>query len=53
LIATLYPEAMEIAFKIKDYIKKVYDGVVPKDELTYLAVHINRLQAYNEMEKEL
>lgn len=48
-IATLYPEAMEIAFKIKDYIKKVYDGVIPKDELTYLAVHINRLQAYNEI----
>lgn len=50
-IATLYPEAMEISFKIKDYIKKVYDGVIPKDELTYLAVHINRLQAYNEINK--
>lgn len=50
-IATLYPEAMEIAFKIKDYINKVYDGVIPKDELTYLAVHINRLQAYNEINK--
>lgn len=48
-IATLYPESMEIAFKINDYIKKVYDGVIPKDELTYLAVHINRLQAYNEI----
>ena len=50
-IATLYPEAMEVAFKINDYIKKVYDGVIPKDELTYLAVHINRLQAYNEISK--
>ncbi|MFW2500679.1 PRD domain-containing protein [Clostridium diolis] len=50
-IATLYPESMEIAFKIKDYIKKVYDGDIPKDELTYLAVHINRLQAYNEINK--
>ncbi|NRY63256.1 PRD domain-containing protein [Clostridium beijerinckii] len=49
LIATLYPKAMEIAFKIKDYIKKVYDGDIPKDELTYLAVHINRLQSYNEI----
>lgn len=48
-IATLYPESMEIAFKINDYIKKVYAGVIPKDELTYLAVHINRLQAYNEI----
>jgi Transcriptional antiterminator len=50
-IATLYPESMEIAFKIKEYIKKVYDGDIPKDELTYLAVHINRLQAYNEINK--
>lgn len=48
-IATLYPEAMEIAFKIKEYIKRVYDGEIPKDELTYLAVHVNRLQAYNEI----
>lgn len=48
-IATLYPEAMDIAFKIKDYVKRVYDGEISKDELTYLAVHINRLQAYNEI----
>lgn len=48
-MAILYPEAMEIAFKIRDYVKKVYDGDIPKDELTYLAIHINRLQAYNEI----
>ena len=49
-IATLYPESMEIAYKIKSYIRKVYDGDISKDELTYLAVHINRLQAYNEID---
>lgn len=48
-IAVLYPEAMEIAFKVKDYIQKVYSEVISKDELTYLAVHINRLQSYNEL----
>ncbi|PPK79675.1 BglG family transcriptional antiterminator [Lacrimispora xylanisolvens] len=48
-IATLYPESMEIAYKIKNYIIKVYGGDISKDELTYLAVHINRLQAYNEI----
>lgn len=50
-IATLYPKAMEISFKINDYIKKVYGGTIPKDELTYLAVHLNRLQSYNELSK--
>ncbi|WP_234123633.1 PRD domain-containing protein [Clostridium hydrogenum] len=48
-IATLYPESMEIAFKIKDYVEKIYGKAIPKDELTYLAVHVNRLQAYNEL----
>ncbi|GKU23437.1 PRD domain-containing protein [Clostridium folliculivorans] len=47
-ISVLYPESMEIAFKIKDYIQKVYNEVISKDELTYLAVHINRLQSNNE-----
>jgi beta-glucoside operon transcriptional antiterminator len=51
-ISTLYPESMDIAFKIKNYVEMVYDGNVSKDELTYLAVHVNRLQAYNEMEKQ-
>lgn len=48
-IATLYPESMEIAFKINSYLLKVYNEAIPKDELTYLAVHINRLQRYNEL----
>lgn len=50
-IATLYPESIEISFKINDYIKKVYGKEIPKDELTYLAVHLNRLQSYNELSK--
>lgn len=46
-IATLHPDAMDIAFKVKDYVEKVYDSVISKDELTYLAVHIYRLRSYN------
>lgn len=45
-IAEVYPKDMEIAFKVKDYIQKVYNEDISKDELTYFAVHINRLQ-YN------
>lgn len=42
-IATLYPESMNIAFKVSDYLKKTEDRKMGNDELTYLAVHINRL----------
>jgi beta-glucoside operon transcriptional antiterminator len=35
-IAHLYPQAMDVAFKIKDYIKQVHSIVIPNDELTYL-----------------
>uniref|UniRef100_UPI001865A58C PRD domain-containing protein n=1 Tax=Marinilactibacillus psychrotolerans TaxID=191770 RepID=UPI001865A58C len=48
-ISTLYPEAMNIAFKIKEYMQEVHHKPVPKDELTYLAVHINRLLKYSEL----
>ncbi len=50
-ISTLYPEAMNIAFKIKEYMHEVHHKPVPKDELTYLAVHINRLLKYSELNK--
>ncbi|GEL67309.1 PRD domain-containing protein [Marinilactibacillus psychrotolerans] len=50
-ISTLYPEAMNIAFKIKEYMQEVHQKPVPKDELTYLAVHINRLLKYSELSK--
>lgn len=49
-IATLYPQAMDGAFKIKDYVKQVHGKVITNDELTYLAVHIHRLMSYNELE---
>lgn len=49
-IATLYPQAMDGAFKIKDYMKQVHGKVITNDELTYLAVHIHRLMSYNELE---
>lgn len=49
-IAILYPQAMNSAFKVKEYVEKIYDKDVPNDELTYLAVHINRLLNYNELD---
>lgn len=45
---TLYPLAMEIATKVKNYIEKVYGTSIPDDELIYLGVHINRLMKYSE-----
>ena len=48
-IAILYPQAMDGAFKIKEYIKQVYGKSVPNDEITYLAVHIHRLISYNQI----
>lgn len=50
-ISTLYPEAMNIAFKIKEYMQEVHHKPVPKEELTYLAVHINRLLKYSELNR--
>ncbi|MFE5278828.1 PRD domain-containing protein, partial [Bacillus cereus] len=48
-ISSLYPHAMDGAFKIKEYIKQVYEKTVPNEELTYLAVHIHRLISYNQL----
>ncbi|WP_449537943.1 BglG family transcription antiterminator [Ferdinandcohnia sp. Marseille-Q9671] len=48
-IANLYPDAMDGAFKVKEYIKQVYGKSIPNDEITYLAVHIHRLVSYNEL----
>lgn len=44
----IYPSAMEIASKVKEYIEKVYKESIPEDEVVYLAVHINRLMKYTE-----
>ncbi|TRZ40037.1 PRD domain-containing protein [Niallia circulans] len=48
-IASLYPQAMDGAFKIKEYIKQVYEKTIPNEELAYLAVHIHRLISYNQL----
>ncbi|SES02721.1 transcriptional antiterminator, BglG family [Gracilibacillus ureilyticus] len=48
-LANLYPQAMDGAFKIKEYIKQVHDKTIPNEELAYLAVHIHRLITYNQL----
>lgn len=42
----IYPTAMAIATKVKEYIEKIYKCSIPEDEVVYLAVHINRLMKY-------
>mgnify|MGYP005830234805 CR=1 FL=1 len=49
-LATLYPEAMDGAFKIKEYIRQVHDRDITNEEVAYLAVHIHRLITYDELE---
>jgi beta-glucoside operon transcriptional antiterminator len=49
-IAVLYPQAMDGAFKIKEYLNQVYGKDIPKEELAYLAVHIHRLISYNQLD---
>lgn len=48
-MANLYPQAMDGAFKIKEYIKQVNGEIIPNEELAYLAVHIHRLISYNQI----
>jgi beta-glucoside operon transcriptional antiterminator len=50
-IANLYPEAMDIAFKVKGYIHQLNEVTIPNEELTYLAVHIHRLISYNQLQE--
>lgn len=49
-IASLYPQAMDGAIKIKEYVRQVHGKSITNDELTYLAVHMHRLMSYNELE---
>lgn len=51
-IATLYPQAMNGALKVRDYIEKVYGKSMANEEVAYLAVHINRLISYSEIEEK-
>jgi len=48
-IANLYPQSMNVALKIKAYIAEVYGKTITNEELTYLAVHIQRLVNYNQL----
>lgn len=48
-MANLYPQAMDGAFKIKEYVKQVYGKTIPNEELAYLALHIHRLISYNQL----
>ncbi|MHC5227960.1 PRD domain-containing protein [Enterococcus sp. LJL99] len=50
-IAILYPKATEIAFMVKDHIESIYEKKIPKEEVTYLAVHINRMISAQEIEE--
>lgn len=43
---TLFPEAAEIAVKVRDYLEKSYERRIPDEETFYLAVHINRLMKH-------
>lgn len=38
-----YPQAMAVAWAIRDYIQDKYAVTLPKDELTWLSIHISRL----------
>ena len=49
-IITMYPKAVEIAFLIKDHIEAIYSKKIPKDEITYLTIHINRLLNSNKID---
>lgn len=42
-LSVIYPKAMEGATRIKKYIQQVYHQEISNVEVTYLAVHINRL----------
>nr|WP_219999850.1 PRD domain-containing protein [Gilliamella apicola] len=42
-ISSLYPYAMHIAEKVKQYIDQTYHYSISDDEVVYLGIHINRL----------
>lgn len=49
---SLYPGAMEIATKVKNYIDQSYHTQIPENELVYLGVHINRLMNHSAIEND-
>ena len=42
-ISSLYPYAMHIGEKVKQYIDQTYHSSISDDEVVYLGIHINRL----------
>ena len=48
-IAVLYPRAIEISFLIKDHLELIYHKKITKDEIAYLAIHINRMLTAQEI----
>ncbi|MFC1255967.1 PRD domain-containing protein [Staphylococcus xylosus] len=53
-IAILYPKALAVAYKAKEYIEILYKTKINKEEITYLTVHINRLMSNNNIhDKEI
>lgn len=42
-IEILFPKAMAVAKKVKGYIHNTYQIEIPDHELTYIAIHVNRL----------
>lgn len=47
---SLYPGAMDIATKVKNYIDQTYHTQIPENELVYLGVHINRLMNHSSID---
>ncbi|WP_235319654.1 PRD domain-containing protein [Pectobacterium fontis] len=42
-LLTHYPDAMAISWAIRDYVQEKYHVALPKEELTWLTIHISRL----------
>lgn len=47
----LYPNAMEIATKVKAYVDNEYQTKIPENEIAFLGVHINRLMNHSAIEQ--
>ena len=42
----MYPSAMEVATKVKNYVEKMEGQTITEEEIVYLGVHINRLMKH-------
>ncbi|EOH92260.1 hypothetical protein UAW_03245 [Enterococcus haemoperoxidus ATCC BAA-382] len=49
---SLYPGAMDIATKVKNYIDQTYHTQIPENEIVYLGVHINRLMNHSAIDND-